>query len=651
MTALNQPVVSGSSTNDGLVDKAKKFLGDKLGSTPGQSYAPPLQMSTNPTAVASDNAQTTTPVTLANSNPQTTVNKVFGVSNLVDALLQQGKITEDQAKGLKFESVTYNRPLELLIEEKGILPAEEVQRTKAEMRGIGFVDLSAISIDQSVLQLIPQETAKQNMAIAFQDSPVGLKVAMNDPLDLQKIQFLESIVKKRIESYYASDADIMQIINTRYGAEIGKEVDEALESVSDLYDPNAAGQAVESNSQDAPVIKIVNMVLDYAAKHGASDIHIEPRENKIGVRYRINGVLGEKLTIPKELVGPVVTRIKILSNLKIDEHRVPQDGRFQFKAANKIIDMRVSVIPTVYGEKVVMRLLEKGGGVMSLEDTGLWGQSLQLFKSYLERTQGIILVTGPTGSGKTQTLASCLKILNQPGVNTMTLEDPVEIRIDGVNQVQINTEVGLTFANGLRSFLRQDPDIIMVGEIRDSETAKLAIQASLTGHLVLATLHTNSSAGALPRLIQMGVEPYLLASTINVILGQRLVRKINMDNATSQPANASQLQKLHEILDPLGSIKLQVGGQSVLFDKNTQQVNLYEPKPTVQSDTGFAGRMGVFEVLKITDPIRDLTMKSSSETEISKVAVQEGMVTMVQDGFIKALQGMTTLGEVMRVAN
>lgn len=651
-TAPADPTAAGTS-NGGLVGKAKQFLADKvLANQPTVAPSdPPLAHRQQPATTKP--LQQPQPASTS-STPGATKTKVAvkGMANLVDALEAKGLISSELAKQIKLEAVSYNRPVEQLVEEKTELSGDQVQRVRAEMRGVGFIDLTSVQISPSVLQQIPRDIAERSMAVAFDENKQVLKVGMVDPLDLQKIQYLESVARRKIDAYFASREDVRQVINTRYGAEIGSEVDKALESVADIYDVDASKQQVEQESgKDAPVIRIVNMVLDYAAKHGASDIHIEPREGQIGVRYRINGVLSEKLTIPKELAGPVVTRIKILANMKIDEHRLPQDGRFPIKIEDKMIDIRASAIPTVYGEKVVMRLLEKGGGVMTLENAGMRGKSLELFKQHLQKTQGIILVTGPTGSGKTQTLASCLKILNKPEVNTMTLEDPVEIRIDGVNQVQINNEVGLTFASGLRSFLRQDPDIIMVGEIRDAETAKLAIQAALTGHLVLATLHTNSAAGALPRLIDMGVESYLLASTINVVVAQRLVRRVNSEKAAVYAAESEEMQKLHQVLDPLDGFELKFKSGNLKFDRNTEKVNLLKPTKGAELSEFYSGRMGIFEVLDISDNISRMIVSEKSEADIHQAAVESGMMTMVQDGFIKSLQGMTTIEEVLRVIN
>lgn len=611
-----------------ILNKAKQVLG-------GNSVTPP--------------APKVTPISAV---PQGQVS-VRGMTSLLDALFTKKLISEEDLRALKFEVISLNKNPEEALLEKGKVSDDDIQRTKAEMRGIAFVDLSGLTIDQTILQKIPSEIAKQSLAIAFAETPLALKVGMADPLDLQKIQYLESITGKKIDASYASKTDIEEAISIKYGAEITKEVDEALASVTLVYEIDANHtQDVGANSEDAPVIRIVNLVLDYAAKHGASDIHIEPRESRISVRYRLNGILAEKLTIPRKLAAPVITRIKILANLKIDEHRIPQDGRFQIKVENRLIDLRVSVVPTVYGEKVVMRLLEKGGGVMSLEGTGLTGIALQQFKPQLEKTQGMILVTGPTGSGKTQTLASCLKIINSEEVNTMTLEDPVEIRIDGVSQVQVNPQVGLTFANGLRAFLRQDPDIIMVGEIRDEETAKLAVQASLTGHLVLATLHTNDAAGAMPRLIDMGVESYLLASTINVIAAQRLVRKLDKESVEPYVASEEVVKRLHEYLDDLSPIKItNILGEQITFDRNTKEVRLFKPTKTTENEGGFVGRLGIFEVLAVDNEVREMITAQKSAAEIRRVAIGKGMITLVQDGLIKAIEGLTTLEEVLRVIN
>lgn len=569
--------------------------------------------------------------------------------NLADSLFSLGLLNTESLKKVKFESVNTGKPIEQILLQGGYISELDLAKAKSKLFQIPFVDLAAQRIDIETLNLLNQKLAKQNSAVAFQNTEVGLKVAMADPLDLQKIRFLSTVVGKRIEPYFADPSIIKSIIDTKYGAQIGSEVTQALQDVGDVVEITGtiASAEIQGDIAAAPVARIVNMILEYAAKYKASDVHIEPRENKVVVRYRVSGVLQEKLTLPVKLAGPVVSRIKILSNLKIDEHRVPQDGRFQIKVENELIDLRVSVMPSVYGEKVVIRLLAKGGGTLTLDKTGMRGRGLALFQQAIKKSQGILLVTGPTGSGKTQTLASALKIINSPEINIMTLEDPVEIRIDGVTQVQVNSEVGLTFAKGLRAFLRQDPDVILVGEIRDKETAELAVQASLTGHLVLATLHTNSAAGAIPRLKDMGIEPFLLSSTLELAAGQRLVRTICDNCRYSYEASPEEINKLKTVLE-------QINGFSIdsILQKNGGKIFLNKGKGCPQcGDSGYKGRIGIFEVMKMSEGIASLTVVDSSAQEIEKIAVKEGMITMMQDGYLKAMEGVTTIEEVLRVVS
>lgn len=582
---------------------------------------------------------------------------VKGISNILDAVLAKGYINPEQYNSIKFESANTNKNVETILSEQNLVSEVDIAKTYAEMQGISYIDIEELDIPIDTLNKLNVDIAKSSMAIVFEETPGYFKVAMKDAFDLQKIKFLESILRKRIQPYYTSGEQIIRVIDTKYGAQIGKEVDEALEEVGDStlldlgssFQDNEIGQDLDK----APIIKIVNMIMEYGLKNKASDIHIEPREKKISVRFRVRGILSEKLTIPRKLLKPLITRIKILSDLKIDEHRVPQDGRFQVKSGGNIADVRVSIMPSIYGEKIVMRLLQKSQTVFTLEQVGIRGLSLARLKEALKKTQGIILVTGPTGSGKTQTLASCLKILNTPEVNIVTLEDPVEIRVDGVNQVQVNSEVGLTFASGLRSFLRQDPDVILVGEIRDSETAALSVQAALVGRLVLSTIHTNSAAGAFVRLIDMGVEPFLLISTINLIIAQRLVRTLC---DCSEPYEATQeiMDKLHEELDPLNGFNIYDENHQlkVHFDKNTKAVTLHKAKGCPKcNNTGYIGRTGIFEALKMSENISKLIMDNAAISDINNQAIKEGMLSMVQDGFIKALEGTTTFEEVLRVRN
>lgn len=591
------------------------------------------------------------------SNSTLNNTSVRGLSNILDAVLAKGLINPDQYNAIKFESVNTNKSPEDILKAQNIMTGIDIAKTLAEMQGIEYVAVDELDIPIDTLNKLTAEIAKNSLAVVFEETPAYFKVAMKDAFDLQKIKFLESILRKKVQSFYSSEDEILRVIDTKYGAQIGKEVDEALADVGDdtlldlgsSFQDNEIGQDLDK----APIIKIVNMIMDYGLKNKASDIHIEPREKKISVRFRVRGILSEKLTIPRKLLNPLISRIKILSDLKIDEHRVPQDGRFQVKSGGNIADVRVSIMPSIYGEKIVMRLLQKSQTVFSLEQVGIRGLSLARLKDALKRTQGIILVTGPTGSGKTQTLASCLKILNTPEVNIVTLEDPVEIRVDGVNQVQVNPEVGLTFASGLRSFLRQDPDVILVGEIRDGETAALSVQAALVGRLVLSTIHTNSAAGAFIRMIDMGVEPFLLISTVNIVIAQRLVRTLC---ECSEPYQASPeiLSKMHEELDVLNGFNIYDENHKLKlhFDKNTTSVTLHKAKGCPKcNNTGYIGRTGIFEALKMSETISKLIMNNASINEINEQAIKEGMLSMIQDGFIKTLEGITTVEEVLRVRN
>jgi type IV pilus assembly protein PilB len=570
---------------------------------------------------------------------------------LTQALLQKGLVTKQQALGIK-NQIENTGKLESDVILSGLfIDQDKLLQIKSIVYKIPYIDLANTPVPVETLQKLRSDVAQRYQAIVFDDQPDHMKIAMVDPLDIQATNFISTMIGKRVDAYFADPASITKIIQTKYGAQVGSEVSKALEDVkTEVVDVSGNIDEVKTLQGDissAPVARIVNVILEYAVRMKASDIHIEPRENKLIVRNRIHGVLSEKLVLPSKLAPSVVSRVKILANLKIDEHRVPQDGRFQIKVDKDFIDLRVSIIPTAHGEKIVMRLLEKAGGAITLDQTGLRGRNYDEFYKAIRKTMGIVLVTGPTGSGKTVTLASCLKILNTEGVNILTLEDPVEIRIDGVNQVQVNPEVGLTFAKGLRAFLRQDPNIIMIGEIRDGETAELAVQAALTGHLVLATLHTNSAATAMPRLIDMGVEPFLLASTINIAAAQRLVRKV-CDNC-KKPYNATpeEIKKISDILSSIKGFNLQN-----LIAKNNGNLILYKGQGCdACSNTGYKGRIGIFEVLPITENIRSMIISHEAAQTIEKAGLDEGMTTMQQDGFLKVLEGITTIEEILRVVS
>jgi type IV pilus assembly protein PilB len=468
---------------------------------------------------------------------------------------------------------------------------------------------------------------------------------MANPLDLQSIAFLEAKSKYKIKPYLTIASELTSEIERRYAQSLSAEVSEVLKESQEgeinkrILDVERIGDVI----REAPIAKIVATVLEFAVKSRASDVHIEPLEDRTRVRYRIDGILQEKLILPRKVHEAVVSRIKILSDLKIDERRMPQDGRFSFRDGEQEVDLRVSTLPTVDGEKVVMRLLRKSSNVPTLAELGIRGKALTQIEEAIRVPHGIVLITGPTGSGKTTTLYSLLHMLNTPKVNIVTLEDPVEYQIDGINQVQINTKAGLTFATGLRSFLRQDPNIIMVGEIRDNETADLAIQASLTGHLVFSTLHTNSSSGALPRLLDMHAEPFLLASSMTCVMAQRVVRKICDHCKESYVPPEEVIVTMKEALGPLY--------ESFLQTHNLTAPVLWRGKKCKEcGETGYLGRAGIFEVLSVSEKIGKLILERAPAIEIEKTAAADGMLLMFQDGYIKALEGMTTLEEVLRVA-
>lgn len=561
--------------------------------------------------------------------------------SLVDILVSDGALTAGVAEKIKLAEVQTGKAEEDLIRDQNLVSEKALTKAKATFYNVPYVDLETIPLSPDALSFVPQ-----NMASRFEVFPINvdrnkkeMTVAMADPLDLSAIEFIEQKTRFRVKPVSADPATITNFIATRYATSLSQEVTEALKDV----EPTIGQKSVLPVAEEGKFIRgekigeVISKILEFAVKSRASDVHIEPQENGIRVRYRIDGILQERLSIPKELLDPLVSRIKILSGMKIVEKRVPQDGRFNFKSDQQEVDLRVSTVPTTWGEKVVMRLLKKTGGVPTLPELGLRGHALKNLEDAILRPHGIILICGPTGSGKTTTLYSIIQRINSPKVNIMTLEDPIEYKIPGVNQVQVNTAVGLTFASGLRSFLRQDPNIILVGEIRDQETADLAIQASLTGHLVFATLHTNDAAGALPRLIDMGAEPFLLTSTITAIVAQRVLRKIDPAGKVVYDPDAKVLE---DIKTTLGSL--------LPMDKKLQ---LYRGIPTPDNNnSGYLGRVAIFEVLPVTEKIGHLILSRAPATQIEHEAVVEGMITLKQDGYLKAIDGITTLEEVLRVA-
>lgn len=560
---------------------------------------------------------------------------------ILSVLLSQKFINDSQAGQVKLTAAQTGKTLEQVIREESLVSEEQLAQAKSILFKIPYIELGPIILTQEVISLIPEEVAQKYVLVPFEKKGNTLKVALADMTDLGILEFLQQKTGLEIDPYIASKTEVDNKIQSAYAegltSDVSSDVEQAGSEVQVVKSSIPTGTVSQEVLRDAPIAKIVAQLLEYGIKIRASDIHIEPLEDKTRVRYRVDGILQEKLILPRKIHDSVISRIKILADLKIDERRIPQDGRFNFKIGEEEIDLRISTLPTVHGEKVVMRLLKKTGGVPTLAELGLRGTALKSFETQILRPHGIILVTGPTGSGKTTTLYSVLSRLNSIKVNIVTLEDPIEYQMPGVNQVQINPQAGLTFANGLRSFLRQDPNIIMVGEIRDDETANLAIQASLTGHLVFSTLHTNNSAGALPRLLDMHAEPYLIASTVNAVVAQRVVRKICPDCKVGYQPSPEVTADVTKILGNLF--------------RPANPFQLFKGQGCNQcGNTGYSGRIGIFEVLTVSEKIARLILEHQPSSEIEKMSVSEGMVTMKQDGYLKIVEGITTIEEVLRVA-
>ena len=560
---------------------------------------------------------------------------------LSDILVSQGSLTVDKAKLVALAQIQTGKPEEDIIIEKELVNETLLAKGKAVYFNVPYVDLSQIPASPEALALLSQDVAERFMVFPVSVDTEGKKLilAMANPLDLSAIDFVERKTGYHVSAEVAEASKIKEFTNTKYAQSISKEVTQAVSEVSETRDEVKSFEAGSRFGfiKEEKIAEIVSHILEFAIRARASDIHIEPQEKSTRVRYRIDGILQEKLTIPHEIHDSLISRIKILCGMKIDERRIPQDGRFNFKAAGEDIDLRVSSLPTSWGEKIVMRLLKKTGGVPSLAELGLRGRGLKNLEDSILRPHGIILICGPTGSGKTTTLYSIISRINTSKVNIVTLEDPIEYKMAGVNQVQITPAAGLTFASGLKSFLRQDPNIILVGEIRDQETADLAIQASLTGHLVFSTLHTNDASGALPRLLDMGAEPYLLASSVTAIMAQRVIRKIHDKCKTSftpDPKIAA------EVKENLGN--LWPNGKDVKFYKGTGDPEC--------GNSGYFGRVGIYEVMPVTEKIGKLILERASSSDIEKLARDEGMITLKQDGYLKVLEGITSIEEVLRIA-
>lgn len=571
-----------------------------------------------------------------------------GTVTVADILFANGAINQMQLDQLKAEGATTGKEYEEILNEHQWVTDEQLLAAKAQYYNIPFVKVNEIGISPEALNTIPQSVARRYRILPFSVDKMknSLLVAMANPLDLRAIDFIEKKTGYRVVPHFAMAEDIEVAVQERFSQSLTSEVSAALKETPSekkkVIDVTSLGEVI----REAPIAKIVETLLTFAMKSRASDVHIEPQEDKTRVRYRIDGILHEKLVLPRGVQEAVVSRIKILADLKIDEKRLPQDGRFSFSMSGEEVDLRVSTLPTVHGEKVVMRLLKKSAKAYTLQELGLRGMALKILEQSVLVPHGIILITGPTGSGKTTTLYAILSKISTPKVNIVTLEDPVEYEIAGVNQVQINQKAGLTFASGLRAFLRQDPNIIMVGEIRDTETADLAIQASLTGHLVFSTLHTNSAAGALPRLLDMQAEPFLLASSMTCVMAQRVVRQICRHCIADYSPPPEVVADMKKVLGTLYDAYL------YKMKLEAKQVTLAKGKGCPEcNDTGYSGRIGIFEVLPVTQKVGRLILERQPASAIENEAVSEGMLLMKQDGYLKVLEKLTTIEEVLRVAD
>lgn len=592
---------------------------------------------------------------LTNDNQQQLETLLVTEKVMTSEVLEQHRQTA-QKKGVPL--------LTELIDSKSITN-EELTMAIAKVTNVPYVNLTNASVDPKTLALLPREIAERYMAIPLGVVQNRLAIAMLDANNIQAVDYLSKKIGRPLRIYMASEEGIQHVLE-QYQADLKEGIDEAITSAeSDKIDnknektllkqAESASEALVIE-QDSPISRVLNSVLEYATRANASDIHIEPIETELKIRCRIDGVLREIMTMPKSIEPALISRIKILSNLKIDEHRIPQDGQFTVKTANKEIDLRIAISPVVWGEQVVIRLLDKTGNSFNIEEMGYAGRSLRAIRKGIKKPNGMILTSGPTGSGKSTSLYALVQEIRDESINIVTLEDPVEYKMGGVNQIQVNAEVGLTFASGLRSILRQDPDVVLVGEIRDKETANLAVQAALTGHLVFSTLHTNSAAGVLPRLLDMGIEPFLIASTVNTIIGQRLVRRVGEKRDIY---NSTELET-KSIIDTVGHLlpKTKEDVARVAADLGYKDLplagqnayTLVKGKDTRQAPGGYKGRVGLYEVMDISETIQNLIVKRSTSAEIQRQAIAEGMITMRQDGYLKALQGLTTLDEVNRVA-
>lgn len=585
----------------------------------------------------------------------------------VEELLVSGKIL-DQKKldSIRAAAAKESVPLLTYIAKNNLVSEEDMAKVLADATGVLYINLTQITLPADMTGMLSREVAENYMTVPVGMQGKNLVVGMLDPTNLQAVDYLSHKIDKPLLVYMASQGSIQRILSQLHSessadinALTGGTSTKAEEAAAAAAAAQAApGKNLQTLIQDAPVTKVLNSILDNAAQSRASDIHIEPRERDLKIRYRVDGILREVMTLPKTAEPALVSRIKILSNLRIDEHRVPQDGQFQMKSSGRAIDLRIAISPVVWGEQVVIRLLDKDDKLLTLDALEFRGRAYRLIKEGVHRPHGMTLATGPTGSGKSTTLYAIVQELKSVAINIVTLEDPVEYKMDSINQIQVNTDVGLTFSSGLRSILRQDPNVVLVGEIRDKETADLAVQAALTGHVVLSTLHTNSASGVLPRLLDMDIEPYLIASTVNTVIGQRLVRRLCQNCRQEVPSNEAETKSIQLTLkDLLPKTQSQVTaasadlGYEIMPLVDAASYTIWKAVGCSECTNGFKGRLGVHEVFAMTPPMEKLLATRATSSEVQKQAQADGMVTMKQDGYLKALNGITTLEEVARVAS
>ena len=571
---------------------------------------------------------------------------------LIKLLIEEGLVEKSVLDEALEQAASDKRPLFTLLSDEGIVDTELLTHAVAQVSGVPYVNLTGSYIDQDILALLPSDIAERFMSVPLAEVNNRLAVAMIDANNVQAVDYLANRIQRPLKVFMASEDSVRHVLG-QYKTDLSS-VNVAAEASQQETRTEAAGE-IKTIVQDSPISRALSTILEYAVKSNASDVHIEPLEKTLKIRCRVDGVLREIMQLPKSIEPALVSRIKILSNLRIDEHRIPQDGQFAVEVAGKEVDLRIAISPVIWGEQVVIRLLDKSGSSFNLEDMGYAGRALRAIRKGIKRPNGMVLTSGPTGSGKSTSLYALIKEIKDDTVNIVTLEDPVEYKMDGVNQIQVNTEVGLTFASGLRSILRQDPDIVMVGEIRDKETANLAVQAALTGHLVFSTLHTNSAAGVLPRLLDMGIEPFLIASTVNTIIGQRLVRRVasKRDAYQSSPLETQTIQSTIGHLLPKTAAEMPARAQDLGYkDLPLATQNAYtlvKGRDSPQTPRGYSGRAGLYEVMDVTEEIQNLITKEATSGEIERMAITQGMITMRQDGYLKAIQGVTTIEEVNRV--